>query len=132
MKYIDKNKYKMVYPGKNVMILVDINKFLNRFKKDDSDFYIDMNTTIPFSIGRIEKAVDYIQKYSEDNRWINPKTNERMDYEVMFEPTLASINDGKIGIIDGRHRVVAQKKLGYTHTYIEVPKEQKELFNDII
>jgi hypothetical protein len=132
MKYIDKNKYKMVYPGKNVMILVDINKFLNRFKKDDSDFYIDMNTTIPFSIGRIEKAVDYIQKYSEDNRWINPKTNERMDYEVMFEPTLASINDGKIGIIDGRHRVVAQKKLGYTHTYIEVPKEQKELFNDVI
>jgi hypothetical protein len=132
MKYIDKNKYKMVYPGKNVMLLVDINKFLNRFKKDDSDFYIDMNTTIPFSIGRIEKAVDYIQKYSEDNRWINPKTNERMDYEVMFEPTLASINDGKIGIIDGRHRVVAQKKLGYTHTYIEVPKEQKELFNDII
>jgi hypothetical protein len=132
MKYIDKNKYKMVYPGKNVMILVDINKFLNRFKKDDSDFYIDMNTTIPFSIGRIEKAVDYIQKYSEDNRWINPKTNERMDYEVMFEPTLASINDGKMGIIDGRHRVVAQKKLGYTHTYIEVPKEQKELFNDII
>jgi hypothetical protein len=132
MKYIDKDKYKMVYPGKNVMILVDINKFLNRFKKDDSDFYIDMNTTIPFSIGRIEKAVDYIQKYSEDNRWINPKTNERMDYEVMFEPTLASINDGKMGIIDGRHRVVAQKKLGYTHTYIEVPKEQKELFNDII
>ena len=132
MKYIDKNKYKMVYPGKNVMLLVDINKFLNRFKKDDSDFYIDMNTTIPFSIGRIEKAVDYIQKYSEDNRWINPKTNERMDYEVMFEPTLASINDGKIGIIDGRHRVVAQKKLGYTHTYIEVPKEQKELFNDVI
>jgi hypothetical protein len=132
MKYIDKNKYKMVYPGKNVMLLVDINKFLNRFKKDDSDFYIDMNTTIPFSIGRIEKAVDYIQKYSEDNRWINPKTNERMDYEVMFEPTLASINNGKMGIIDGRHRVVAQKKLGYTHTYIEVPKEQKELFNDII
>jgi hypothetical protein len=132
MKYIDKNKYKMVYPGKNVMLLVDINKFLNRFKKDDSDFYIDMNTTIPFSIGRIEKAVDYIQKYSEDNRWINPKTNERMDYEVMFEPTLASINDGKMGIIDGRHRVVAQKKLGYTHTYIEVPKEQKELFNDVI
>jgi hypothetical protein len=132
MKYIDKDKYKMVYPGKNVMILVDINKFLNRFKKDDSDFYIDMNTTIPFSIGRIEKAVDYIQKYSEDNRWINPKTNERMDYEVMFEPTLASINNGKMGIIDGRHRVVAQKKLGYTHTYIEVPKEQKELFNDVI
>jgi hypothetical protein len=132
MKYIDKNKYKMVYPGKNVMILVDINKFLNRFKKDDSDFYIDMNTTIPFSIGRIEKAVDYIQKYSEDNRWINPKTNERMDYEVMFEPTLASIYDGKIGIIDGRHRIIAQKKLGYTHTYIEVPKEQKELFNDVI
>jgi hypothetical protein len=132
MKYMDKNKYKMIYPGKNVMILVDINKFLNRFKKDDSDFYIDMNTTIPFSIGRIEKAVDYIQKYSEDNRWINPKTNERMDYEVMFEPTLASINNGKMGIIDGRHRVVAQKKLGYTHTYIEVPKEQKELFNDVI
>jgi hypothetical protein len=132
MKYIDKNKYKMVYPGKNIMILVDINKFLNRFKKDDSDFYIDMNTTIPFSIGRIEKAMDYIQKYSEDNRWINPKTNERMDYEVMFEPTLASIYDGKIGVIDGRHRIAAQKKLGYTHTYIEVPKEQKELFNDVI
>jgi hypothetical protein len=132
MKYIDKNKYKMVYPGKNVMILVDVNKFLNRFKKDDSDFYIDMDTTIPFSVGRIEKAMDYIQKYSEDNRWINPKTNERMDYEVMFEPTLASIYDGKIGITDGRHRIIAQKKLGYTHTYIEVPKEQKELFNDVI
>jgi hypothetical protein len=55
-----------------------------------------------------------------------------MDYEVMFEPTLASIYDGKIGITDGRHRIIAQKKLGYTHTYIEVPKEQKELFNDVI
>ena len=132
MKYIDKNKYKMIYPGKNTMILVNIDKFLNRYKKDDPDFYIDMNTTIPFSIGRIEKAMDYIQKYSEDNRWINPKTNERMDYEVMFEPTLASIYDGKIGVIDGRHRIAAQKKLGYTHTYIEVPKEQKELFNDVI
>jgi hypothetical protein len=55
-----------------------------------------------------------------------------MDYNVVFEPTLASIYNGKMGITDGRHRVVVQKKLGYTHTYIEVPKEQKELFNDVI
>jgi hypothetical protein len=132
MKYIEKNKYKMIYPGKNIMLLVDIDKFLNRFKQDDPDFYIDVNTTIPFSSGRITKAIDYISKYAEDNRWINPKTNERMDYEVVFEPTLASIYDGKLGVTDGRHRILAQKKLGYTNTYIEVPKEQKELFNNLI
>jgi hypothetical protein len=131
MKILAIDKYKLHYPNENVLVLVDIDKFLDKFKIDSPEYFIGVDTTQPFSTNRIEKASDYISKYGDDNRWINPKSGERDEYEVVFEPTLASIYNGKLGVTDGRHRMVALKKLGYTHAYIEVPQDQKNLFSSL-
>ena len=121
----------MVYPNEDVLVLVSVDKFLNRLKNDDPDFYIDSDTNVASSQARIKKSMDYITNYSEDPRMYHPKTGDRWDYEIMLEPTEASIYDGKLGVRNGRHRMVALKKLGYTHAYIEVPQDQKDLFNNL-
>ena len=131
MKVLAVDKYKLHYPNEYFLVLVNIDKFLERFKNDSPEYFVGDDTTQPFSINRIEKSIDYVTKYGDDNRWINPKTSNRDEYEVIFEPTLAGIYDGKMGVTDGRHRMVALKKLGYTHAYIEVPQDQKNLFSSL-
>jgi hypothetical protein len=131
MKFIPKDRYVMVYPDTDTLVMVNINKFLDRVKKDDPDFYVGTDTKVASSQERIKKSMDYITNYSNDSRMLHPKTGQRWDYEVMFEPTEASIYDGKIGIRNGRHRMVALKNLGYTHAFIEVPQDQKNLFSSL-
>ena len=131
MKFIPKERYAISYPNRNTLILVDVDKFLNRLKKDDPDFYVGPDTKLLFSQGRIKNSMDYIEKFSEDPRSIHPKTGERWSYTMMFEPTETSISNGKLGIKNGRHRMVALKNLGYTHAYVEVPKDQTDLFKDL-
>lgn len=132
MKYIPKDRYVMVYPGEDTLVLVNIDKFLTRLKNDDPDFYVGVDTKVKSSQERIKKSMDYITNYGENPKMLHPKTGERWDnYDVMFEPTEASIYNGKIGIRNGRHRMVALKNLGFTHAYIEVPKEQKDLFTSL-
>ena len=75
--------------------------------------------------------MEYITNYAENPKMFHPKTGERWNYDIMFEPTEASIYENKLGVTNGRHRMVALKNLGFTHAYIEVPKEQKDLFNDL-
>jgi hypothetical protein len=41
MKFIPKDRYVMVYPNTDALVLVNINKFLDRVKQDDPDFYIE-------------------------------------------------------------------------------------------
>jgi hypothetical protein len=131
MKYIPKERYVMVRPGSNALVLVDIDKFLSRLKKDDPYFYIGADTKIKTSQERIKKSMEYITNYAENPKMFHPKTGERWNYDIMFEPTEASIYENKLGVTNGRHRMVALKNLGFTHAYIEVPKEQKDLFNDL-
>ena len=121
----------LVHPGNDTLVLVDVNKFLNRLKNDDPDFYIGPDTKIASSQERIRKSMEYINNFSEDPRAFHPKTGERWSYEMVFEPTEASIYNGKLGVTNGRHRMVALKNLGYTHAYIEVPKDQTDLFKDL-
>ncbi len=121
----------MVRPGSNALVLVDIDKFLSRLKKDDPYFYIGADTKIKTSQERIKKSMEYITNYAENPKMFHPKTGERWNYDIMFEPTEASIYENKLGVTNGRHRMVALKNLGFTHAYIEVPKEQKDLFNDL-
>ena len=128
MKYIPKDRYAMIYPGEDILILVDIDKFLNRLKNDDPDFYISSDTKSLSSQERIKKSMDYVTNYSDDPRIFHPKTGERWNYEVMLEPTEAGFYNDKLGVRNGRHRMVALKNLGYTHAYIEVPQDQKDLF----
>lgn len=122
----------MVRPKENILVLVNVDKFLDRLKKDSPEFYIGVDTKIPSSQGRIKSSMDYIRNYVDDPKYINIKTGQRMNNnEVMFEPTEASMYNGKLGVTNGRHRMVALKNLGYTHTYIEIPQNQKNLFIDL-
>lgn len=132
MKFIPKDRYVMVYPNTDTLVLVNINKFLDRVKVDDPDFYIGTDTKVASSQERIKKSMDYITNYSDDSRMLHPKTGQRWDYEIMFEPTEAGIHNGKLGIRNGRHRMIALKNLGYTHAFIEVPQDQKDLFNSLV
>ena len=131
MKLIPKDRYVMVYPNEDALVLINIDKFLNRLKNDDPDFYIDSDTNVASSQARIKKSMDYITNYGDDPRMLHPKTGERWHYEVMLEPTEVSIYNGKLGVRNGRHRMVALKNLGYTHAYIEVPQDQKDLFSSL-
>jgi hypothetical protein len=131
MKYIPKERYAMVRPGSNTLVLVNIDKFLNRLKKDDPDFYIGADTKIKTSQKKIKKSMDYITNYSENPKMYHPKTSERWDYDIMFEPTETHIYNGKLGVTNGRHRMVALKNLDFTHAYIEVPKEQENIFKSL-
>ncbi len=131
MKYIPIDRYVMVRPGSNVLVLVNIDKFLSRLENDDPNFYVSPDTKIKSSQERIRKAMEYVTNYSENPKMFHPKTGERWAYDIMFEPTQASIYNGKLGVINGRHRMVALKNLGYTHAYIEVPKEQVKLFKSL-
>jgi hypothetical protein len=117
MKLIPKENYFLTRPGVNQLILVNIDKFMDRLKNDDPYFFIGPETKIPLSQIRIEKSIEYI--------------NNKVNHQSILEPTQADIFEGKLGIIDGRHRIAALKKMEYTHAYIEVPKEQKDLFNDL-
>lgn len=131
MKFIPKERYVMVRPESNALVLLNIDKFLSRLKTDDPDFYIDANTKIKTSQERIKKSMDYITNYAENSKITHFKTIECLGcYDVMLEPTEAGIYNGKLGVINGRHRMVALKNLKFTHTYIEVPKEQIEFFKD--
>lgn len=131
MKYIPKERYVMVRPNSNVLVLVNIDKFLSRLKKDDPYFYIDPETKIKSSQERIKKSMEYVSNYADNPKILHPKTGERWTYDVMLEPTEASITDNKLGVVNGRHRMIALKNLGYTHGFIEVPKEQESLFNSL-
>lgn len=121
----------MVRPNSNVLVLVNIDKFMSRLKKDDPYFYIDPETKIKTSQERIKKSMEYVANYADNPKMLHPKTGERWTYDVMLEPTEASITDGKLGVVNGRHRMIALKNLGYTHGFIEVPKEQESLFSSL-
>ena len=120
-------KYNLRWPNKNTIVYVSPEKILNRAAKDNPDFDV-MNPKNQIG-NRISKAKDFILNYSKDRRLINQKTGERTKYEAEFEPSVASIYDGKLGFEDGRHRILAAKDLGIKKVAVEVPKNQAEEFN---
>ena len=107
-------KYKLSDPEVNQLILIDLNKLLSRLKIDCPEFFISPETKNVSSLSRIQNCISFL------------KTS---DY---IEPPLLSTENFSIGVIDGRHRIAAAKKMGYTHLYIEVPRDQKELFNCLV
>lgn len=128
-----KNKnYKLRYPEKNTIVFVDVDKVLNRHGIDNPEFDIRNKK---YKIGnRVEKAKDYIKNYIDDERWIHPRTGQRQGdkhSKMNFEPSVASINNGKLGFEDGRHRILAAKELGLKTVALEVPKNQIEFFTDL-
>ena len=118
MKYMKEHQYVLIDSENNELVLVGIDLLLTRLKIDSPEYFVGPETKNPNSIQRIKNAVSFI------------KRNEyRQDY---FEPALLNVESGKIGVLDGRHRIVAAKKMGYTHLYIEVPRDLKKLFIGLI
>ncbi len=114
MKYLQEDQYILGGSSENELILVNIDLLLTRLKTDSPEYFVGPDTKSAVSIKRIGEAINFIKK----NQY-------RKNY---FEPTLLGFECGKIGVVDGRHRIVASKKMGYTHIYIEVPQEYKNIF----
>lgn len=107
-------KYKLQYPEVNKLILVNVDSLVDRLSKDTPEFFVSPNTKSVISLTRIQSCIEFLNK------------NE------VVEPPFVLFEDGVIGVIDGRHRIAAAKKMGYTHLYIEVPRDQKNLFNCLV
>lgn len=107
-------KYKLQYPEVNKLILVSVDSLVDRLSKDTPEFFVSPNTKSLTSLNRIQSCVEFL------------KNNE------VVEPPFILFENGFMGVIDGRHRIAAAKKMGYTHLYIEVPRDQKNLFNCLI
>lgn len=129
---IDKSKYTLTNSN-NTLVKVNIDKLLSKFKNDSPDYYIPPDTKVASDIERINSSINFIKNYSIDSRFLNKVTNERYSDMIMeFEAPLIYFHNGKLGIKDGRHRILAMKSLGYNNMYIEVPTEQVELCKDIM
>jgi len=125
------SKYKLRDSKDDTLIVVNINKLLARHKKDEPDYAFDTRETADHP-GRVERAKQYWMDYSKDQRYINRKTNQRTDWgDVEFQAPYVSINYGRLGFSDGRHRVISMKELGYDDVIIEVPKSQVHLFDEL-
>lgn len=124
-------KYKLRYPKNNTLIVVNINKLLARHKHDDPDYAFDTRETSDYP-GRVERAKEYWTNYAEDPRPISPKDGTRKNWgDMTFEAPYITIDDGRLGFSDGRHRTIAMKELGYDNIIIEVPKSQIKLFDEL-
>lgn len=126
--------YKLRYPKTDTLVKVNIDKLLSRHEADSPGFVIT-NREHPnvISKGRIDRAKEFWNNYSVDQRWINPKTGERHERNnAEFVPSLVSFYNDGLGFTDGRHRIVALKELGYDDVIIEVPKKQTHLFKQFV
>jgi len=118
MKYLDLTKYHQTYSDDTELMLVDINTLMNRLRLDNPEYFIDITTKNSNSISRIDSSINYIQRNSLN--------------EGCFEAPLLGVDSGKIGVIDGRHRIAASKKIGYSHIYVEIPNRYKISLSDLI
>ena len=108
-------------PEKNEVIFVPIDALLKKHATDQPSY--DIQKEDNRIKGRVEKAKEFIKNYIKDQRAINPRTGERTNAKVSFEPSVVDIDaNGKISFEDGRHRVLAAKEFGLKEVPIEVPK----------
>ncbi len=114
MKYLQEDQYALVDSDNNQLVLVGVDSLITRLKKDSPEYFVNPDTKNDVSVKRIKDAVSFIKR--------------NLHRKSYFEPVLLGLEGNKIGVIDGRHRLVAAKKMGYTHIYVEVPQETKKIF----
>lgn len=125
------SKYKLRYPKNNMLIKVNIDKLLRRHMKDEPDYAFDNKESSNYP-GRVDRAKEFWIDYSKDQRYMDLHTKERKNWgKVVFEAPYITIENGKLGFSDGRHRTIAMKELGYSDIIIEVPKKQANLFDEL-
>ena len=121
-------QYTLRDPMNNVLVFVSPDKLLARHDQDDPSFSM-MNPKNRIG-NRVGKAKQFLRDYVSDPRMIDPRTNERINRNVTFEPSIASLNNGRLGFTDGRHRILAASEEGYTVVAVEVPRNQAGYFVD--
>jgi hypothetical protein len=119
---VDESKYTLRDSENNILVKINIDKFLSKLKKDSKNFYVDPFTEEKYHKNKIENAEKFII-----SNLLNQEPNDTK-FKI-YNPTEVKFTNKKLGILDGRHRLAALKKLGFVNTYIEVPKEQKYLFS---
>lgn len=118
MKYLQADQYRLTDSHSNELILVKVDSLLTKLKIDSPEYFVGADTKNLSSVSRIKEVI----KFTKKNLY-------RKDY---FEPVLMGSEFDKMGVLDGRHRIAAAKKMGYTHLYIEVPRDQKNIFNCLV
>ena len=118
MKCLHADQYRLTDSNSNELILVKVDLLLARLKVDSPEYFVDPDTENTSSVARIKEVVNFTKR----NLY-------RKDY---FEPVLMGSESDKIGVFDGRHRIAGAKKMGYTHLYIEVPRDKKFLFKVLV
>jgi hypothetical protein len=125
-KTLENLDYQLRYPKQNKLVFLNADKLLKRHTKDNPSMDITIKEN---QIGnRVSDSKEYIANYLNDSRFINPRTKERGKSKVTFEPSIASLNDGKLSFVDGRHRILAAKEMGFEMVAVEVPKNQVSEF----
>ena len=117
MKYIGLEQYKLSGSRNNSLVLVDIDLLISKLKVDTPEYFVGENTNNPYSICRITNAMNYVKK--------------NLGTSGCLEASLISAEDGRLGVIDGRHRIIAAKKIGYTHIYVDIPNKYKKVLYGI-
>jgi hypothetical protein len=129
------------------IVFLSPEKIFNKLSTDNPDLDIRNNPQLRIS-DRLNKSKEYLMNYVKDP-YIEP---EQKDYflvdgewkylpdpkferrKMMFEPTAVYLDrynendEPKIGISDGRHRLLAALELGMDKFPIEVYPEDKEYF----
>jgi len=125
------SKYKLRYPKNDILIKVNIGKLLARHMKDEPSYAFDSKESSNYP-GRVDRAKEFWNDYSKDQRYMDLQTKERKNWgNVVFEAPYVTIENNKLGFADGRHRTIAMKELGYSDIIVEVPKSQVRLFDDL-
>lgn len=110
----------------DVIVFVSPKKILDRLAQDSPDF--DIYNPENRIGNRLGKATDYLNKYLKNDKRIDILTGDRTNDTVVFEPSIASIYDGKLSFTDGRHRILAAYNLGIPEVAVEVPSDQESYF----
>ena len=126
-------KYNLRYPKENKLIKLNIDKVLKLHKKHEPEFSIDSRkSNNVISQSRFDNAKEYWKKYSLNQKWLRPDGTRSLFDDMFFEPSIVMFdNKNKFGFIDGRHRLIAMKELGYTTAMFEIPKEQQSRFKQL-
>ncbi len=107
-------EYKLQHPEVNKLIKVNLNLLLTKLKNDSPEFFVGVETKNQDSINRIDECVKFLKKSD------------------LLETPFVVFENNLIGVIDGRHRIAATKKMGHHQIFIEVPLDQELLFKDLI
>lgn len=118
MKCLHADRYTLMDSNSNELMLVNVDLLLAKLKTDSPEYFVGPDTKNASSILRIKGVINFTKRNLYRNGY--------------FEPVLMGSECDKIGVLDGRHRIVGAKKMGYTHLYIEVPRDQKNIFNCLI